>query len=157
MISKALNESDRLSSCSKGARKFVTGKSTPFNVFTLQTVQDKDTTGNPDEFLVRYNISGVMISPAAFEKLAQEISLKEHTHSLPTIWPQEPSRLLSGTVPLSAGVFHKVAVRESAIPHVDAVAMAVTDWTSRKYYEVCVSQQVYDLLEKPVAAAAGAV
>ena len=156
MISKALNESDRLSSCSKGARKFVAGKSTPFNVFTLQTVQDKDTTGNPDEFLVRYNISGVTISSAAFEKLAQEISLKEHASLLPTIWPDESSRLLSGTVPLSAGVFHKIVVREAAIPHVDAMGMTVIDWTSRKYYEICVSQQVYDLLEKPAAAAAAA-
>ena len=37
MISKALNESDRLSGCSKGARRFIT-RETPFNVFSFQTV-----------------------------------------------------------------------------------------------------------------------
>lgn len=154
MISRALNESDRLSSCSKGARKFVAGKTTPFNVFTLQTVQDRDTSGNPDEFLVRYNIGGVMISPAAYEKLAQEISLKEHSCQLATIWPKEDVKLFSGTVPIAAGVFHKIAIREAVIPHVDAGSMTVKDWTARKYYEVCVSPEIYQLLEKPLATAA---
>jgi hypothetical protein len=160
MISKALNESDRLSSCSKDARKFVAGKQTPFNVFSLQTVRDKDISGNPDEFLVRYNISGVLISSAAFEKLSKEISLREHQAELPTIWKEEPVRLFSGIVPLSgavtlgSSVFHRLAIREGTIPHVDARSMTVTDWTTRKYYEVCVNQEVYDLLDKPTAAAA---
>jgi len=157
MISRALNESDRLSSCSKGARKFVAGKTTPFNVFSLQTVQDKDTSGNPDEFLVRYNIGGVMISPAAFERLAQEISLKEHSCQLATIWPKEEIKLFSGTVPIAAGVFHKIAIREAVIPHVDAGSMTVNDWTARKYYEVCVSPEIYQLLEKPLTTAAAAL
>ena len=160
MISKALNESDRLSSCSKDARKFVAGKQTPFSVFSLQTVRDKDISGNPDEFLVRYNISGVLISSAAFEKLSQEISLKEHRMELSTIWQDEPVRVFSGIVPLSgavtlgSSVFHRLAVREGTIPHVDARTLKVTDWTTRKYYEVCVNQEVYDLLDKPTAAAA---
>jgi hypothetical protein len=154
MISKALNESDRLSSCSKGARKFVAGKQTLFNVFSLQTVQDKDISGNPDEFLVRYNISGVLISSAAFEKLSQEISLKEHRVELSTIWKGESVRLFSGMVPIAAGVFHRIVVREGAISHVDAETMTVKDWMASKYYEVCVNQEIYDLLEKPAAAAA---
>jgi hypothetical protein len=154
MISKALNESDRLSSCSKGARKFVADKKTPFNVFNLQTVEDKDTSGDPDEFLVRYNIGGILISEPAFQKLAQEISLKEHQADLPTIWPGETVRLFSGMVPLDAGLFHKIVVREASIPHVDAVNKKLKDWTSRKYYEVCVSQEIYDLLERSSTAAA---
>jgi hypothetical protein len=154
MISKALNESDRLSSCSKGARKFVADKQMPFNVFNLQTVQDKDLTENPDEFLVRYNINGVLISKPAFEKLSQEISLKEHRVQLLAVWPGEPVRLFSGMVPVAAGAFHKIVVREGTIPHVDARSMTVTDWTERKYYEVCVNQEIYELLEKPAAAAA---
>ena len=153
MISKALNESDRLSSCSKGARKFVSGKQTPFNVFSLQTVQDKDISGNPDEFLIRYNISGILISGPAFEKLQGEISLKEHRVQLPTIWAGEGVKLYSGMVPIAAGVFHRIIVREGSIPHVDAESMKVKDWMERKYYEVCVNQEIYDLLEKPAAAA----
>lgn len=153
MISKALNESDRLSSCSKAARKFVGDKKTPFSVFSFQTVDDKDTTGNPDEFLMRYNIGGVLISPAAFQKLAQEISLKEYRAKLPTIWPGEAVRLFSGVVSVDSGVFHKIIVREGTIPHIDAETAALKDWTQRKYYEVCVSQEIYDLLERSAAAA----
>ena len=153
-ISKALNESDRLSSCSKGARKFSVDKQMAFNVFNLQTVQDRDVTENPDEFLVRYNINGVLISKAAFEKLSQEISLKEHRVQLLSLWPGEPVRFFSGMVPIAAGAFHKVVVREGTIPHVDAKSMTVKDWTSRKYYEVCVNQEIYHLLEKPAVAAA---
>ena len=56
MISKALNESDRLSGCSKGVRKYMANVKTDlFNVFSFQTVEDSDTGGIPDEFLVRYN------------------------------------------------------------------------------------------------------
>jgi hypothetical protein len=157
MISKALNESDRLSSCSKGARKFVADKTTPFNVFSLQTVQDKDISGNPDEFLVRYNINGILISPAGFEKLSQEIALKEHRFQLPTIWAGEQVKLFSGIVPIASGVFHKIVVREGSIPHVEAETMKVKDWMTRKYYEVCVNQEVYDLLDKPSAAAATSI
>jgi hypothetical protein len=156
MISKALNESDRLSSCGKDVRKFVRGKHTPFNVFNLQTTHDQDTSGNVDDFVIRYNVSGISMSAAAFEKLAQEISLDERNLQLPTIWPGEPVRLFNGVVPIAAGVFHKLAVREAAIPHVDASTMKVAKWDARKYYEVCVGQEIYDLLEKPGAATATA-
>jgi hypothetical protein len=85
--------------------------------------------------------------------LSQEISLKEYRANLPTIWPGETVRLFSGVVSVDSGVFHKIIVREGAIPHVDAETAALKDWTARKYYEVCVSQEIYDLLERPVAAA----
>jgi hypothetical protein len=154
MISKALNESDRLSSCSKDARKFVRGKSTPFNVFNLQITQDKDASSNADDSVIRYNVSGINMSAAAFEKLAQEISLNEREFQLPTIWSNEPVRVFNGVVPIASGVFHKVAVREGTVPQVDGNSMTVAQWMPRKYYEVCVGQEIYDLIDKPSASAA---
>jgi hypothetical protein len=56
-------------------------------------------------------------------------------------------------VPIASGVFHKIIVREGTIPHVDAETMTVKDWMAQKYYEVCVNEQLYDMLEKPAAAA----
>lgn len=79
--------------------------------------------------------------------------MKEHSVQLPTIWAGEGVKLYSGTVPITSGVFHKIIVREGSIPHVDAESMKVKDWMPRKYYEVCVNQEIYDLLEKPAAAA----
>src|SRR5258708_353089 len=52
MISRALNESDRLSSCSKGIRRLLEDRGELlFNVFAFKTVEDADTGGNPEEVL----------------------------------------------------------------------------------------------------------
>ncbi|HWR37535.1 MAG TPA: hypothetical protein VN622_16860 [Clostridia bacterium] len=146
MISKALNESDRLSSCSKGARKYLANAGSLFNVFSFQTVDDADTAGIPEEFLLRYNIGGIHINAAAFTKLQQEISLETRDVLLPMLWGQERVRLYSGLVPLGSGVFHPIVVREARVAHIDARDFAVKDWTDRKYYEVCANTAVYDLV-----------
>ena len=145
MISKALNESDRLSGCSKGARKFVT-RETPFNVFSFQTVDDADTGGMPDEFLVRYNIGGIHINAVAFEKLKKEISLREFVAEVPMIWGPEKVKLYAGVVPVEKGIFHKIIVREGIIARVDGTTFAHEGWTEKKYYEVVVNELVYEKL-----------
>jgi hypothetical protein len=145
MISKALNESDRLSGCSKGARKFVT-RETPFNVFSFQTVDDGDTGGMPDEFLVRYNIGGIHINAVAFEKLKKEISLREFVAEVPMIWGPEKVKLYTGVVPVEKGIFHKIIVREGPIARVDGTTFAHEGWTEKKYYEVVVNELVYEKL-----------
>lgn len=145
MISKALNESDRLSGCSKGARKFIT-RETPFHVFSFQTVDDADTGGMPDEFLVRYNIGGIHINAVAFAKLRNEISLQEHTLDMPMIWSTEKVKLYSGMVPVERGIFHKILVREGAIARVDGSSFAFEGWTQKKYYEVVVNDALYEQL-----------
>lgn len=149
MISKALNESDRLSSCTKGARKYITSRTTPFNVFSFQTVEDADTGGMPDEFLMRYNIGGIHINAVAFEKLQQEISLQEHVFDLPMLWGLQKVKLYSGLVPVAAGVFHRIVIREGIIPHINASDFTVKRWTNLRYYEVCTNRYVYELVEGP--------
>jgi hypothetical protein len=155
MISRALNESDRLSSCTKGARKYLRGAS-QFHVFAFETVEEENTAGNPDEFLVRYNIGGVNMNVAAFEKLRQEIALKAMDAKLPSVWPGEKITLYSGVVPVSPGVFHKIVVREAVIPHIDPRDFRLKQWTGKKYYEVCTNQAIYDYVAQvPARAAAG--
>jgi len=149
MISKALNESDRLSGCSKGARKYVqNAEANPFNVYSFQTVEDKDTGGIPDEFLIRYNIGGIHINGAAFERLRKEISLKEHLIEMPMQFGHQKVKLYSGMVPVDKGIFHKIIVREAAIPHVDFQNYALKKWTDKKCYEVVVNEALYAQLEK---------
>src|SRR5262249_3503878 len=72
MISKAMNESDGLSSCSKGMRPLLDDRELLFNVFSFKTVEDSETAGEPNEFLLRYNVGGIHINEAAFEKLKSE-------------------------------------------------------------------------------------
>ncbi len=150
MISKALNESDRLSGCSKGARKYLAAGQAKnlFNVYNFQTVEDADTGGIPDEFLVRYNIGGIHINALAFQKLKKEIALKEHLIELPTIWSKEQVRLFTGVVPVGQGIFHRIIVREGLTAFVDLKDFTLKRWTEKKYYEVCVNEALYKHLEK---------
>jgi hypothetical protein len=143
MISKALNESDRLSGCSKGARKYVKAE-TPFNVFSFETVEEADTGGMPEEFLVRYNIGGIHMNAVAFEKLSKEISLQEHLYQMQMLYGPEKVKLYSGLVPLGQGLFHRIIVREGVIPHINPRDFSFQHWTEKKYYEVVVNEKVYE-------------
>jgi hypothetical protein len=147
MISKALNESDRLASCNKGARKAFDTPGHLFNVYNVQTVDDADTGGNPDEFLMRYNVGGVHINNATFEKLRSEISLEMIEVDLPTFWGQEKVRLFSGLVPVAPDVFHRIIIRESRTPRIDGTDFSVKHWTERLYYEICTNNDIYEMVE----------
>jgi hypothetical protein len=155
MISKALNESDRLSSCSKNARKMFGGLEGAFNVYCYQTIGDADAAGLPEEFLIRYNIGGITISEEAFAKLRQEISLQAADVALPNLWSEPTVRLYRGMVPVAQGVFHNLVIREAKIPHIAPRGFRFVEWTQRYYYEVCTSPAIYEYFEVEQAAAAG--
>jgi hypothetical protein len=147
MISKALNESDRLSSCSKGMRRLLEDRELLFNVFSFKAVEDEDTGGNPDEFLLRYNIGGIHINEAAFQKLRSEISLQGFDLQVPMIWQKTNVRVYAGVVPLGQGSFHHIIVREGRITHVDARDFSLKHVTDRHYYEVCTHPKIYQAIE----------
>jgi hypothetical protein len=147
MISRALNESDRLSSCSKGLRRALEELNLLFNVFSFKTVDDENTGGNPDEFLLRYNVGGIHINEAAFRKLETEISLRVHDLNVPTIWQTGKVRLYSGVVPVGQGLFHKIVVREGFVAHIDARDFSLKQYTDRPYYEVCTNPKIYQAVE----------
>jgi hypothetical protein len=147
MISKALNESDRLSSCSKGVRRLLEDRELLFNVFSFKAVEDEDTGGNPDEFLLRYNIGGIHINEAAFQKLRGEISLQAFDLQVPMIWQKSTVRVYAGVVPLGQGSFHQIIVREGSITHEDARDFSFKQVTDRHYYEVCTHPKIYQAIE----------
>lgn len=156
MISRALNESDRLSSCSKGMRRLLENLELLFNVFSFKTVEDENTGGNPDEFLLRYNIGGIHINEAAFQKLRTEISLQAYDMQVPMIWDRAKVRLYSGVVPVGQEMFHKIAIREGLIAHIDARDFSLKQYTDRLYYEICTNPQIYQALDRAQAATASA-
>ncbi|MGH9580484.1 MAG: hypothetical protein ACRD2R_05775, partial [Terriglobales bacterium] len=152
MISRALNESDRLSSCARGARNFLGLAESLFNVYAFQTVDDSETGGAPEDFLTRYNVGGVHINHAAFEKLCREISLQTHDLKIPTLWDNELVRLYSGMVAVGAGMFHRIVVREGLIAHIEPRDYSLKEWTDRHYYEVCTNPVIYEYLENGMPA-----
>src|SRR5580693_7039631 len=147
MISDALNESDRLSSCSKRVRKSMKAMETPFNVYAFQTVPDADVEDSPDDFILKYNLNGIRISEAAFQRLKQEISLELSPLDLPKAWEGEEFHLWSGLVPVGNDIFRKIVVRGSRMPQIDPHNFSVQLWTERWYYEVCSNSAIDAKLE----------
>ncbi|MGA9799545.1 MAG: hypothetical protein WBQ68_11085, partial [Terriglobales bacterium] len=151
MISDALNESDRLSSCNKRVRKAITGVEGPFNVYAFQTVKDADAGESPEDFILKYNLNGIRLSEAAFQRLQQEISLEPCQLDLPKLWGSEEFQLQSGLVPVGNEIFKKILVRSSQIPQIDPHKFSLQHWTERRYYEVCTNPTIYALLEGKTA------
>lgn len=152
MISDALNESDRLSSCSKRVRKSMKPMDTTFRVYAFQTVNDTDVQDSPDDFILKYNVSGVRMSEAAFEKLKGEITLQAVQLKLPKALEGEECKLWAGLVPLGNDIFRKIVVRGSRMPQIDPHDFSVLKWTDKWYYEVCSNPAVYAALEGKSAA-----
>jgi hypothetical protein len=148
MISEALNESDRLSSCNKHVRKIMEPIAGPFHVYAFQT-GEVDEAANPEDVTLNFNLSGIRMNEAAFRKLQQEITLEPLKARLPANLPSDKSeyRLFRATVPIDHDIFRKIVVRESRIPRIDAEDFSVKGWTERHYYEVCTDQAIYRALE----------
>jgi class 3 adenylate cyclase len=166
MISEALNESDRLSSCNKRARKVMESQAGPFHVYVFEpqdgvkdsaTGQGPNPSANPEDLLMSYNLGGIRMNQAAFRKLEQEISLAAVDVSAPLALaltskdskaPQKAEcRLFSGIVPVDREIFRKIVIRESRIPRIRVEDFSVQGWSDRSYYEVCTDPAIYAALE----------
>lgn len=163
MISEALNESDRFSSCNKRARKVMESQAGPFHVYVFQagladsaSNQAAQPATNPEDSILSYNLGGIRMNQAAFRKLEQEISLVPLAVKLPPSLGSDKGeyRLSIGTVPVDRDIFRKIVVRESRIPRINAEDFSVHGWTDRTYYEVCTDPAIYAALEKKKGAKA---
>jgi class 3 adenylate cyclase len=150
MISEALNESDRLSSCNKRARKVMEPQAGPFHVYAFQAAEI-DENGNPEDVILSFNLGGIRMNEAAFRKLQQEITLEPLKVKLPASMASSDKgeyRLFTATVPVDHAIFRKIVVRESRIPRIDPADFSVKGWTERSYYEICTDQAIYAALER---------
>ncbi len=153
MISDALNESDRLSSCNKRVRKTVEGLQSPFNVYAFQTMGDAEAGESADDFIMKYNLNGVRMSEPAFQRLQEEIALEQCKFDLPRLWGKEEFQLWRGMVPLGNDIFRKVIIRSSKIAQIDAASFGLNRWTDRCYYEVCTNSAIYSMSDAKSATA----
>jgi hypothetical protein len=150
MISEALNESDRLSSCNKRARKVMEPLAGPFHVYAFQA-EELDENGNPEDVILSFNLGGIRMNEMAFGKLEKEITLEPLKVKLPASIASSDKgeyKLFSATVPVDRDIFRMIVVRESRIPRIDPADFTVTGWTDRKYYEICTDPAIYAALEK---------
>jgi len=160
MISEALNESDRLSSCNKAARKVMESQAGPFHVYVFQAggaELAKAEATNPEDSTLSFNLGGIRMNEAAFRKLEQEISLVPLAVKLPhSIASSDKGeyRLFSATVPVDRDIFRKIVVRVSRVPRINVEDFSVQGWTDRTYFEVCTDPAIYAALEKKKGAKA---
>jgi class 3 adenylate cyclase len=156
MISEALNESDRLSSCNKRARKVMEPQAGPFHVYAFQAAEP-DADGNLEDVILSFNLSGIRMNEAAFSRLQKEITLEPLKVKLPAPLASSEKgeyRLFSATVPVAHDIFRKIVIRASRIPTINPADFNVTGWTERSYYEVCTDAGIYAALEKAKKAGA---
>jgi len=144
MISPAINLADRLSSCDKKLRKRLKNQNPIFNLYVFKNAAEEETEDTADEFLLRYNVNGIELSVDGFNKLATEINLKTVSY---TAGRDENVKLYTGKVPTLTGNFQHIAIREDTIYEIKPETMYVTGETSRKYYEVCTHQEIYDFID----------
>src|ERR1700676_5572801 len=169
MISDAINDSDRLSSCSKQVRKKIAPDAGVFQVYSVQIGGAGNNNNNDradagaEEMRLNYNVGGICLSEAAFHKLQQEISLSscaansgepEFAGLFTGPWIDEQREFFLGTVPIANGVFRKIAIRKNRIAQVDVRDLSILRWTDRWYYEVCANPAVYAALPGEKSASA---
>jgi hypothetical protein len=173
MISEAINESDRLSSCSKRVRKKIAPDAGVFQVYSVQIGGGGNNGGSDsdnenasaeagvEEMRLNYNVGGICLSETGFRKLQQEISLSVWAPGAPEAGPNGPGgnnsgfnnswidercEIFVGTVPIAQGQFRKIAIRKNRIAQVDVRDLSILHWTDRWYYEVCANPAVYAAL-----------
>src|ERR1700730_13656695 len=149
MISRALNLSDRLSSCSKIAKRLFLQNPSPFNVFQLQTLMEDAAEDEGDELLVRYNLNGIELNEEGFQKLGAEISLAPLTGNFPMHWGKERVQMLFGEVPLGESL-EPIVIRKGLVRQLLPGAKIGTQGT-RAYYEVCTDPKLLELARKKFA------
>jgi hypothetical protein len=146
MISRALNLSDRLSSCAKVARRLFAANPAPFNVYLLQSLMDDTTMDEGDELLVRYNHNGIEINEEGFTKLSSEIALAPMGGNFPMPWGKERVQLYFGEVPLGESI-EPIVIRKGFVRQLLPGAKIGAAGT-RAYYEVCTDPKLLELARK---------
>ena len=149
MISPAINSADRLSGCSRVARKIMDSMDKPFNTYVFQTASNEDVAASSDDISTRYNVNGIEIHPQAFHKLSQEIKLRPVECIIPEIQP-EKIKFFTGTFPIVTGQNQLLIIREGTIPQVHEKNFSLIALTPRTYYEVCTNEKVYAYFKKHV-------
>ena len=144
MISRALNLSDRLSSCSKAARRLLGNPNSPFRLFVFQTTMEGITEEELDEFILRYNMNGVELNEEGFQKLGEEISLTPIDLDCQMPWGLERVTIFSGLVPVGDALeplFIRKGYVRQLLPD-GKIGAAV----SRAYYEVCTNPDLVEII-----------
>ncbi len=151
MISKALNLSDRLSSCSKVARRMLGDRSSLFRLFVFQPGMEGAQEDEIDEFLIRFNLNGVELNEDGFAKLSEEIALTQVEVECEMPWGQEMTTFFIGQAPIGEAV-EPILLRRGYVRQLLSDGRIGPEG-QRAYYEVCTDDRVLERVEAMAFAA----
>lgn len=149
MISPAINQADRLAGCARTLRRLLGTSERQFNLYVFQTLPEEDITATADDLFFRYNVNGIELNPAGFEKLSKEIDLKVMECTIRDL-QEEVIKVYTGIFPTVTGKYQRLVIREGQIKEVVPGDLSVIRMTSRKYYEVCTNPRVYEYVRNMV-------
>jgi len=144
MISKALNLSDRLSGCTKLARRMLAEQKSSFAIFHFLQTMKGASAEELDEFLVRYNRNGIELNDEGFQKLSEEISLESVETKLDLPWAKENVTLFYGEVPIGDSV-ELLVLRKGAARELSPDGK-IGGGSEHVYYEVCTAPALFNLV-----------
>jgi hypothetical protein len=147
MISPAINKADRLSECNKSMRRKLQRMQQPFNVYLYHPVAAHHSGGAAAAGILRYNVKGIELDPAGFQKLSSEIHMKRMKCRIPELSPN-PLIFHTGKFPTTGGRYQRLLIREARIPEVSLPDFQLIRYTDRKYYEVCTNRTAYAHVRK---------
>ncbi len=146
MISSAIGDADRMSSCSWRLRNSFDSGS--FNVGVFQMSDSDQRKGEKGQDLIRYNVNGIVLDDAAFEKLSEEV----HFKTVKAKAGDSEERFHVGQYPDVAGKQRDLIVREGRVGVWENDAPAPTADTGLTYYEVLpnskIAAQIAELARK---------
>lgn len=143
MISKALNLSDRLSSCSKAARRLLGDKAGMFRVMVFQpsVTGEED---EADEFLIRFNLNGIELNQEGFAKLSEELALQQLETTCEMPWGRERTTFFMGQAPIGE-TLEPIVLRRGYVRTMQADGQ-IGPAGQRAYYEVCTQPKALELV-----------
>lgn len=141
MISAAIGQADRLSSCSWKLRQAMKGN--PFNVDVFRLAEDSYEKGEKGQQYLRYNVNGILLDNAAFTKLEAEIALQRLTVTMNNV----PVVFLSGKYPDTEGKSHELLIREQRAGLWRDEGIVPGHREGEIFHEVITNQQIHAQLK----------
>ncbi len=148
MISSAIARADRLSSCAAFLRDEQHDYVRLSRGQRIQVFHAESKGGLHDKkgaTAFRYNVDGIELEPAAFEKLQAEIGLS--TLDLRPPFGGAAERLHRGRYPDARGVLRNLLVREGVVMAIDR-RQGVTVATKHPFYEVVLDTELLNVVER---------
>jgi len=146
MISSAIGDADRMSSCSWKLRAVI--KKHPFNVEVMEIADDDASKGEKGQQKIRYNVNGILLDNVGFEKLKQEMVLTRVTGQN----EGQACVFFYGEYPDTEGKKRNLVIREGTVGLWKNDAIHPDD-TDEKFYEVVTNPQITAGIQKKLQAA----